>query len=192
MLFMHPLLQHDLEHLDEILEQACDTALTYLRSLPERPVSAPAESQRIAPGDDKLSEQGVGAQRALAQFWHDHAEGLSASAGPRYFAFVTGGGTPAALAADWLVSAIDQNTQLSFDSVASALEVATLSQLKQLLGLPESLCGSFVSNRPPVAGPAARRRRGATGAACSRPPSRYFGRRALQQRKSTQHAGHRT
>jgi glutamate/tyrosine decarboxylase-like PLP-dependent enzyme len=145
MLFMHPLLQHDLEHLDEILEQACDTALTYLRSLPERPVSAPTESQRIAPGDDKLSEQGVGAQRALAQFWQDHAEGLSASAGPRYFAFVTGGGTPAALAADWLVSAIDQNTQLSFDSVASALEVATLSQLKQLLGLPESLCGSFVS-----------------------------------------------
>lgn len=142
---MHPLLQHDLEHLPEILKQACDTALLHLNALAEMPVCAPAANQQIKPGDDQLAEQGIGAQQAVEQFWQDYSTGLSASAGPRYFAFVTGGATPAALAADWLVSAIDQNTQLTFDSVSSAIELATISQLRQLLGLPDSQRGSFVS-----------------------------------------------
>lgn len=142
---MHPLLQHDLEHLPEILKQACDTALLHLNALAEKPVCAPLANQQIRPGDDQLAEQGIGAQRAVEQFWRDYSAGLSASAGPRYFAFVTGGATPAALAADWLVSAIDQNTQLTFDSVSSSIELATINQLRQLLGLPDSQCGSFVS-----------------------------------------------
>lgn len=142
---MHPLLRHDLQHLPEILKQACDTALTHLEALPTLPACAPVAHQQIKPGDDKLVEQGVGAQQAVAQFWQDYSAGFAGSAGPRYFAFVTGGATPAALAADWLVSTIDQNTQLTFDSVASEIELATISQLRQLLGLPENQCGSFVS-----------------------------------------------
>jgi glutamate/tyrosine decarboxylase-like PLP-dependent enzyme len=37
------------------------------------------------------------------------ATGTVATQGPRYFGFVVGGSVPAATAADWLVSAWDQN-----------------------------------------------------------------------------------
>lgn len=142
---MHPLLQHDLDTLPAILRQACDTAIEFLETLPERSTCPPASEQLLKAGDNLLPETGIGAQAALRHFWDRYASGMSASAGPRYFGFVTGGGTPASLAADWLVSTVDQNTQLHFDSVSPAIELATITQLKQLFGLPESLCGTFVS-----------------------------------------------
>ncbi len=142
---MHPLLQHDLDTLPEILRQACDTAVSFLETLPERSTCPPASAQNLQDEDDRLPESGIGAQAALTHFWNRYASGMSASAGPRYFGFVTGGGTPAALAADWLVSTVDQNAQLNFDTIAPAIELATVAQLKQLFGLPESLCGTFVS-----------------------------------------------
>lgn len=142
---MHPLLQHDKTHLPEILDQTQTIALEFLQSLPERTLSASRQLQHIHYGDDQLLPEGIGAKTALDDFWRHYADGITGSAGPRYFGFVTGGSTPAALAADWLVSTFDQVAQLSHDNITAELELATLSQLKTLLGLPAAMTGSFVS-----------------------------------------------
>jgi glutamate/tyrosine decarboxylase-like PLP-dependent enzyme len=66
---------------------------------------------------------------------------LSASNGGRYWGFVTGGANPVATYADWLVTTYNQNVSKGGDSIATAVELQTLSWLCQLFDLPESFKG---------------------------------------------------
>jgi glutamate/tyrosine decarboxylase-like PLP-dependent enzyme len=73
-------------------------------------------------------------------------EGLVASAGPRYFGFVVGGSLPAALAADWLAAAWDQNAGLfALGPAAATVEDIAADWLLDLLGLPEEASAGFVT-----------------------------------------------
>ncbi|MGW4165141.1 pyridoxal phosphate-dependent decarboxylase family protein [Streptomyces sp. NPDC004788] len=138
---MHPTLAADLDRLPELLQSARDLAARGLSRLGERPVAGAAK----APGPDPLPAAGVGAQGALEQFARRWEPGFSASAGPRYLGFVTGGATPAALAGDWLTGAYDQNGSSGGGSTADALERETLGWLRELFGLSEAHQGAFVS-----------------------------------------------
>ncbi len=72
--------------------------------------------------------------------------GLVATAGPRHFGFVIGGALPAALAADWLVSAWDQNAAFhSLSPAAAAIEEITAAWALDLFGLPETAGVGFVT-----------------------------------------------
>lgn len=72
--------------------------------------------------------------------------GTVASQGPRYFGFVTGGSVPAAIAADWLVSAWDQNAQMFVMSpIAAVVEQVVAEWLTQLFGLPATWSVGFVT-----------------------------------------------
>ena len=94
---------------------------------------------------ESLPQHGIGAKAALEFFEINYADKMTNSAGPRYFGFVTGGSTPAALAGDWLVSTYDQNACGSNDSIAPQLERQTIHFFKELFGLDESYYGSFVT-----------------------------------------------
>jgi glutamate/tyrosine decarboxylase-like PLP-dependent enzyme len=72
--------------------------------------------------------------------------GLMAIPSGRFFGWVMGGGMPAALAADWLVSAWDQNTALRYATPATtAAEEVAGGWLLGLLGLPAGAAVGFVT-----------------------------------------------
>jgi glutamate/tyrosine decarboxylase-like PLP-dependent enzyme len=69
-----------------------------------------------------------------------------ASAGPRYFGFVTGGALPVAVAVSWLLAAWDQNAALPVMSPAGArLDDIALRWVIELPGLPAGTGGGFVT-----------------------------------------------
>ena len=102
------------------LARAHALATSFLASLPDRPVSQmPSPEEMAAALDEALPESG-GDAAAVVDEWFTRAErGITASPGPRFFGFVTGGVTPSALAGDWLASAIDQNAGLWASSPAA-------------------------------------------------------------------------
>ncbi|MEU8716631.1 pyridoxal-dependent decarboxylase [Streptomyces sp. NPDC048663] len=138
---MHRMLADDLARFPELLRSARDVAVRALAGLDERPVAAlgPAPARAALPG------RGEGGEGALARFTERWTPGLSASAGPRYLGFVTGGVTPASLTGDWLTSAYDQNAGAATGSWGAALERETVAWLAELFGLGEAHGGAFVT-----------------------------------------------
>ena len=91
--------------------------------------------------DEKLSKTGLALQDCIAKLESKIIPQLSASRGSRFWAFVTGGATPVATMADWLVAVFDQNVHKSGDSVASLVELQAIKWLTELFELPETFQG---------------------------------------------------
>jgi hypothetical protein len=91
------------------LRQVVEAAGPYLEGLPKRLVYDRAAEPLLGELGGPLPEQGSGTQAAVEQLLRIGTATATASAGPRFFHFVIGGSTPAALAADWVVSMLDQN-----------------------------------------------------------------------------------
>src|SRR6476620_7988230 len=132
---------------DDVLGLAARLAGGWLGSLGARPVGV-----RVDPGDmrerlaGRLPEDGEDPRKVISEMAAALEPGLVASPGPRYFGFVTGGSLPAALAADWLVSAWDQNSAMQVMSPAvAAVEEITAGWLLDVLGLPAQAAVGFVT-----------------------------------------------
>lgn len=136
-----------MEEIERALSKAHELSLQFLESLPTRPVShVPSPEAMVAALDEPLPDRGSDPE-AVVQEWLDRAEiGITASPGPRFFGFVTGGSTPAALAGDWLASALDQNAGPWAGSPAAAqTELVVLRWLKELFELPSDWAGALTS-----------------------------------------------
>ncbi len=129
------------------LELALRIALDHLSSLDERPVNATASIDELRRRLHKpLQYRGLAAEEVIQQLVADVAGGLNASAGGRFYAWVIGGAVPAALAADWLTSAWDQNAGMYAVSPGSAIvEEAAGAWIKELLGLPATASFALVT-----------------------------------------------
>ena len=130
-----------------LLDEAIRSATAYIDSLPDRPVGRPADVDALrAKLGAALTDEGDGDPGALRALVAGAEDGIVATAGPRYFGFVNGGTLPIALAADWLVSAWDQNVAMHVMSPAVAvIEEVVLDWLRELLHLPTGGSGAFVT-----------------------------------------------
>jgi glutamate/tyrosine decarboxylase-like PLP-dependent enzyme len=130
-----------------VLTRAAQSALAYLADVREHPVGARSRYDDLLRGRSGSLPDGPAAPLdVIADLVEVVTPGLVASAGPRYFGFVTGGAYPAAIAADWLVSAWDQNTALQVMSPAmAALETCTARWILEALGLPADASVGFVT-----------------------------------------------
>ena len=131
----------------QVLANTADRAIRYLENLSERRVY-PTQSarDRLADLEIEFPEGPTHPDQVLATLDETGSPATVASAGGRYFGFVTGGSLPAALAAGWLAAAWDQNaTYTVMSPVASKIELVALGWLVKALGLPPGSGGAFVT-----------------------------------------------
>jgi glutamate/tyrosine decarboxylase-like PLP-dependent enzyme len=129
------------------LRTVLEHALSHLEDLAARPVGATTDLQSLRSRlSGRLADEGVPAEAVIHALARDASGGILGSAGGRFFAWVIGGSLPAALAADWLASAWDQNAALHACSPAAAVvEEVVEGWLKDLLGLPAQSSFALVS-----------------------------------------------
>jgi glutamate/tyrosine decarboxylase-like PLP-dependent enzyme len=131
----------------DVLNDAASLGRAFVDGLPERPVGARADIDELrAALSAPLDEQGEDARTVITDLARSADPGLIASAGPRYFGFVIGGSLPAAVAADWLVSAWDQNGG-GYDAAPSLsiVEEVAARWVREVLGLPAGCGLGFVT-----------------------------------------------
>ncbi len=130
-----------------VLGEASEQAIGFLEGLPDRSIGADVSVEELRdllggtlPEDPTDPVEVV---RELAVIGHRAATAIPSG---RFFGFVIGGSTPAALAADWLTSTWDQNAGLYVVGPAAAVcEEVAGRWVADLLGLPDDVSVGFVT-----------------------------------------------
>ncbi|MDH3588138.1 MAG: aminotransferase class V-fold PLP-dependent enzyme [Gammaproteobacteria bacterium] len=132
----------DRREIEVVIARVAEAARAYIAGVDERPVISERADAATHSFDRPLPEAGEGAMVALTELIREAPDAAATTSGPRYFHFVTGGTTPAALGADWLASAMDQ---IAYTWVSSPLgvqlELLSLAWLRDLFELPDRLAG---------------------------------------------------
>ncbi len=140
-----------MKKLDPVFRSALDSAYTHaishLEHLDETSVAATSDVETLrARVARPLPSEGIPADEAVAELVRNVEGGLLGSAGGRFFGWVIGGVLPAALAADWLTSAWQQNGALYATSPAGAIVEETVGAwLKDIFGLPDHASFALVT-----------------------------------------------
>jgi glutamate/tyrosine decarboxylase-like PLP-dependent enzyme len=131
----------------DLLEETADRAARYLEGLRDRKVSPSPDAVRaLLALDSHLPEYSSDPHSVIRMLDEYGSPATMAMAGPRFFGFVTGGSLPAALAANWLAGAWDQNSAFAKVTPATSfLEETALRWLLEIFGLPSGCAGAFVT-----------------------------------------------
>jgi glutamate/tyrosine decarboxylase-like PLP-dependent enzyme len=124
------------------LERVAAEAHEYLGTLAEQPVRSAASDEAAARFGGPLPADGAGSLAAIEELLRDGMDAHVRSAGPRFFHWVIGGSTPAALAADWVTALFDQNAGgWEASPLGARLEQVSIQWLLELFDLPTDWSG---------------------------------------------------
>ena len=129
------------------LEAAYQHAISFISDVAQRHVGSRTErADLLAALGGPLPSGATDPVEVINHLARAADPGIVATIGPRYFGFVTGGSLPVTVAADWLVSAWDQNACLYVTSpAASVMEDIVSGWIVELLGLPATAGVGFVT-----------------------------------------------
>jgi len=121
-----------------LLRRTSESAADYLDTLDERPVFPRATLEELAAAlGGPFPDEPCDPLEVVEAMARDIDPGVVATAGPRYFGYVTGGALPATVAADWLTTTWDQCAGFSvLGPSASVVEEIVGDWLKELFRLP--------------------------------------------------------
>jgi len=133
--------------MNDLLNDAAKRASRYLESLNTRCVAPEQEALAgLARFDQAFPEYTSSAEAVLAELDEIGSPATMASAGGRFFGFVTGGALLATVAANWLATTWDQMAGLVVTSPTNAaLENVSLGWMKDIFHLPVQSAGGFVT-----------------------------------------------
>jgi glutamate/tyrosine decarboxylase-like PLP-dependent enzyme len=138
---------HAMDDTGRVLSRAHALASEFLAGLDQRPVWPRATfDEMLTAFDGPLPDDGIDPVAVVEELAATADPGLSGTAGPRFFGFVIGGDLPAALGADVLTSAWDQNAGInSLTPAAAAIEVVAGRWIVDALGLPTGSAVGYVT-----------------------------------------------
>lgn len=140
-----------MKELDPVFRSALDSAyahaVSHLEKLDETSVAATVDAETLRARIAKpLPQDGMPADKVIEELVREVDGGLLGSAGGRFFGWVIGGVLPAALAADWLTSAWQQNAALYATGPAAAIVEETVGDwLKDIFRLPQRTSFALVT-----------------------------------------------
>lgn len=130
------------------MKLAADNARKYVREISERKV-LPSKAAVAALADlhEPFPNSPSDPTAVIAKLHQIGSPATMATTGGRYFGFVNGGMVPAAMAANWLAAAWNQNAALRVMSpIAAELEEVVLRWVCEALALPQECAGGLVTS----------------------------------------------
>jgi glutamate/tyrosine decarboxylase-like PLP-dependent enzyme len=126
--------------MDNLLLDVATRASRYLREMDQRSVApAPEALKNLAELDEPLPAGPTSTGRVLEMLDRLGSPATAVTAGRRFYGFVHGGSLPAALAANWLAGAWDQNAGLWISSpIGAALGKSPRAGSSTYSGSPRS------------------------------------------------------